>query len=132
MDHFYTTSIQEFDSAVGALGYTNRGFAGHIWTTQQPRTIPLYRLWNPVIQDHLYTTSNTEQDDAVANLKYMKEGVVGFVYPRPMCHAAPLYRLFSSSGSDHLYTWNAAERQGLIRPGASTYADEGIAAYLLA
>ncbi|KAF8881507.1 hypothetical protein BD779DRAFT_1445442, partial [Infundibulicybe gibba] len=121
----------EFNNAVRTLGYTDRGSAGHIWTSQQPGTVPLYRLWDSLGQDHFYTTSATERDNAVASMKYTNEGIAGFAYPGRMCGATALFRLFSPSRSDHLYTQNKAERMGLTRPGASTYIAEGISAYIL-
>lgn len=109
-------------------GYTAEGVTGYVFLTQQPRTIPLYRLWNGPASDHFYTTSAEERDSAIARLGYISEGTAGFVYLDDACGGYPLYRSFRSSGTDHFYTMSAAERDNAKAGG---WAYEGIAAYIL-
>ncbi len=45
----------------GATGAVDEGPLGYLATTQQPGTVPLYRLFRPVKPDHFYTTSAAER-----------------------------------------------------------------------
>jgi hypothetical protein len=116
-------------NAVANLGYTAEGTTGRIFPTQQPQTIPLYRLYNPGGTDHFYTTSAAERDNAVAQLGYQSEGTAGYVYPAGVCGALPLYRSYNLQGIDHFYTMSASESDSAVAIG---WTKEGIAAYILA
>ncbi|KAF8960783.1 hypothetical protein BDZ97DRAFT_1831800 [Flammula alnicola] len=128
-DHFYTTDRSEMQNATSATTYTAEGTACDIFTTHQPSTIPLFRLYSSAANDHLYTTSAAERDHAVARCGYASEGVAGFVYPTADRGGVPLFRLYKAENVDHFYTTSAAEaRHSIMMFG---YADEGIACYVL-
>ena len=78
-DHFYTADRQEWITA-STSGWKPEGIIGHIFATQVPDSIPLYRSWHLGIADHFYTTDKAEYDAAVS-FGYSKEGIVGYVFP---------------------------------------------------
>ncbi|KAJ7595590.1 hypothetical protein C8J56DRAFT_1160022 [Mycena floridula] len=126
-DHFYTTSAKEMENAVANLKFNSEGIAGHIFTTQELGTTPLFRLFNPTVSDHFYTTSAAERNNAVTSLGYTDEGTAGFVYTDAKCGGSPLFRLYNVGSSDHLYTMSVAERNSAAAGG---YVYEGIAAFI--
>ena len=105
-DHFYTTSAAERDTADANDGYHFEEIACYVYDSQQPGTVPLYRLYNG--SDHFYTTSAAERDTADANDGYHFEEIACYVYDSQQPGTVPLYRLYN--GSDHFYTTSAAER----------------------
>lgn len=111
------------------LGYFDEGVAGYVLPTQEPSTVPLYRVFNPVLVDHFYTTSLAEKNAAMSNLGYVDEGVAGYVYPDDECGGVPLYRAYSVALTDHFYTASVSEWES---SQALSYSKEGIAAYIFA
>ena len=109
-DHVYTTSEEERDTAVSALGYRSEGVACYVFDWSAPGTTPLYRLAHRQVNDHLYTTSEWDRDQAVSDWNYRLEGVACYVFDWPAAGATPLYQLYTTQGSDHLYTTSASER----------------------
>ncbi|KDR73345.1 hypothetical protein GALMADRAFT_730724 [Galerina marginata CBS 339.88] len=129
IDHFYTTSVSEMENAIFQNGYIPEGTPGNIFTTQQPSTVPLFRLQNLKVIDHFYTTSAAERDSAISTGGYISEGIAGFIYPTAECGGIPLFRRYSARQTDHFYTTSATEAQSSISQFG--YADEGIAGFIL-
>ena len=81
-EHFYTTDAAEAAYVVNTLGYVEEGTGeGYLFTTPQPGTVPLYRLYwcSPTGDcDHLYTAWSTEKDQMIA-LGWGYDGIVGYV-----------------------------------------------------
>lgn len=88
-EHFYTTDKSEGDAAVaqgwqyeGPAGIENK-IVGHIYKTQLPGTVPLYRLvrWNNNTSDlvHRYTISNAVKSSLEAQ-GYTYEKITGYLY----------------------------------------------------
>ena len=50
-DHFYTTSYSEAITA-NADGYIIEGTSCYVFGSQEPDSIPLYRLFSPTAGDH--------------------------------------------------------------------------------
>jgi hypothetical protein len=114
-EHFYTASNNERYDAEHSYGYESEltsnqqrstyerdyypFYAAYVATSQQPGTVPLYRLWRAPPGDHLYTISAPERDAAVQTFGYKDEGVAGWVHPpdgiRPD-GTAPLFRLLKT------------------------------------
>lgn len=98
-----------------------------MFPTQEPHTVPLYRLYNGRVVDHFYTTNAAERDNARDRLGYTDEGVAGYVYGDTECGALPLYRLYSPGWNDHFYTMSYSEREnaavniGFTREGITGY-----------
>ncbi|KAG2133702.1 hypothetical protein DEU56DRAFT_973078 [Suillus clintonianus] len=128
-DHFYTTNVTEMKNAVTNLGYNSEGDAAYVFTTEEPSTTPLYRMYNPSVFDHFYTTSYSEVQSAAANGGYTSEGIAAYVYDINICGSIALYRLYSSGGTDHFYTTSASEADNAV--ANLGYTLEGIAAYVL-
>lgn len=79
-DYFYTANEQERANAIHKLGFTDHGVAGYISTTQQPGTVPMYRMLNNTNQQHFYTTDAAEHSSVLAKGGFTDEGVVGYVW----------------------------------------------------
>lgn len=97
IDHFYTASSTERDSAVKNAGYVDEGVACYLFGSQMAGTEPLYRAFSPKSGDHFYTGSLAEKNNAVANLGYQDEGVVGYVFSTPASGTTPLYRMLRTA-----------------------------------
>ncbi|KAG6837770.1 hypothetical protein H0H93_001697 [Arthromyces matolae] len=126
VDHFYTLSQNEINTAIRSGGYVSEGISSYIFPNSQTGTVPLFRLYNPTVVDHFYTTSSTERNNA-QRLGYNSEGIAGYIYPNANCGGVPLYRLYSASGTDHFYTTSASERDAATGVG---YVSEGITGYV--
>ncbi|KAF8990731.1 hypothetical protein BDQ17DRAFT_343900, partial [Cyathus striatus] len=81
----------------------------YIFSSQQPNTIPLYRLLHPVAVDHFYTTSSRERSDSILLREQDDEDIVGYVYSTADCGGRALWRLYNSIMADHLYTVSVSE-----------------------
>ncbi|KAF5385686.1 hypothetical protein D9757_005536 [Collybiopsis confluens] len=128
-DHFYTTNVTEMDQvAISLGGYSFEGEAAFIWTTQQPGTVPLFRLYNKQKNDHFYTISPDELG-IMLNLGWTYDTAInhtaGYVYPYSICGASPIYQLFNPKAVDHFYTMDVDES---IR---SQFQNQGIAGYAI-
>lgn len=123
-DHFYTASLDELLGAVHG-SYVYEGVAGKCLPTQEPNTIPLFRLWaGGKIGDHFYTASSQERDLAAAHGVYTYEGVACYVYGQQQPGTCPLYRM--SSGTNHFYT----QSWGEVLSASRGFTYEGVAGYL--
>ena len=80
MDHFYTISQDDMDSAIKDGTYVSDGTAAYVYATSICGSIPFYRLYNPELQDNLYTTNTTERDDAMDN---------GYTFVEIACYILP-------------------------------------------
>jgi cytolysin (calcineurin-like family phosphatase) len=114
-DHFYTTSLAEYDNAIQNCGYKGEGVACMVYSSPDydPESlIPFYRAFNPTIFDHFYTTSEAEYINACEHLGYNPEGIQCYVFPANISGndaLVPLYRLYHPRLSDHFYTVNIVE-----------------------
>lgn len=123
-DHFYTASLDELLNAVNG-SYVYEGAAGKCMPSQEPDTVPLYRMWGGGrLGDHFYTISWQERDLAIANGTYAYEGVACYVYAQQNAGTCPLYRL--TNGTDHFYTQSWQE----VLSASRGMRYEGVAAYL--
>jgi hypothetical protein len=116
------------ENAEFEIGYVGERTPGKIFISQQPLTVPLYRLHNVRVCDHFYTIDAKERDNAVANLEYKFEGILGYVYPDGSCGGVPLYRSFNGGVADHFYTESSIERDRAVGLG---FQYECIACYIL-
>jgi hypothetical protein len=98
-DHFYTTSIAESNNAVAQDGYHFEGTACYVYDSQQPGTVPFFRLLNNSDGDHFYTASPAERDNAVAQDGYHFEGTACYVYDSQQPGTVPFFRLLKDPPS---------------------------------
>ena len=110
-DHFYTTSTEERDRAIG---YKNEGTACFVYKNKLRRSSPFYRSYNQSNGDHFYTTSAEERDRAISNYGYKGEGIACYVYKTKVKSSIPFYRLYNRANGDHFYTTSAEERDRAI------------------
>ncbi|HET9402276.1 MAG TPA: hypothetical protein VFO34_15135 [Candidatus Acidoferrales bacterium] len=97
IDHFYTMSAAERQTAIAQYGYVDEGIACYAYPNAVPKSIPLYRAYNAKSGDHFYTTSAAERDNAVNNLGYQNEGTAANVLASPGTGTTPLLRLFGAA-----------------------------------
>jgi hypothetical protein len=118
---FLTISDTERNNAVTLSHYEYDTMPFYAFSSQQPGTVPVYRLLLP--NEHFYTDSQAELDSLIAD-GYTYEGIAFYEYPANSATNAsyPIYRLNSVNG--HLYTASVQERNLLESDG---YTYEGIA-----
>ncbi|KAH9925880.1 uncharacterized protein BXZ73DRAFT_103052 [Epithele typhae] len=129
-DHFYTTSVSEYNTATSSLGYQKEGIAARVYPatgTHGVGAVPFYRLYSASGTDHFYTTSASERDNAV-QIGYTYEGVSSYIYPSALCKSVPFYRLYNPTIVDHFYTTSLSERNNAINNLG--YNNEGVAGYV--
>ncbi len=81
-DHFFTTSLDEGNTAVAQYGYTPENICCYIYTTPVPGSLPLYRAARGSF--HFYTVNSTERQQFIAGQlggsgQARDEGIVGYV-----------------------------------------------------
>ncbi len=116
-----TISGQERDGAVINNKYSYDSIAFYAYTSQQPGTIPVYRIKMP--SEYFYTASEAEKTALLQNSQNVLEGVAFYVLPTSTSTSTsyPVYRTNGPRG--HLLTASLAERDTLVSTG---YAYEGI------
>lgn len=127
-DHFYTTSAAERDRAVTQFGYRSEGTAAYVLRTEQPGSVPLFRLCHDARIHHLYTADDTERDSAVAQLGYRDEGREGYVFKVQVSGVLPLFRIVHSVTKHTLYTTSTLERDDFIQHRG--YSKDGVVCYV--
>ncbi|KAF9459768.1 hypothetical protein BDZ94DRAFT_1224323 [Collybia nuda] len=129
VDHFYTTNASEIQQLTDFYGYESEGTStGFIFLTEQPDTVPLFRLYSLGAADHMYTTSTQVRDHAVKRLGYFVEGILGFVYTEDGPGRLPFFGLHNPNRIDHYYTTSADQRDDAAKNGWNV---EGGVGYLL-
>src|SRR5579871_335375 len=127
-DYFMTMSTAEVQSAIETYGYGNNQTVCWMFQSEQPGTIPLYRLLylksSPGI--HFYTVSEAEAQSLVGSGAWTSEGTTGYLYSAQSDGTVPLFRL--ANDVTHIYTASAAERDGLLMCPGWTY--EGVIGYV--
>ncbi|KAJ7879819.1 hypothetical protein B0H13DRAFT_1630605 [Mycena leptocephala] len=127
-DYIYTTVISDVTDDVKNHPYVFRGIAARVFSTQEPSTVPFFRVFNAALVEDLYTISTTERTLALEN-GYSNAGIMSFIYPSQICGSIPFYRIYSSAATEHFYTINGTDRDARLASGV--WADEGIAGYVL-
>jgi hypothetical protein len=89
--HFFTQIPSEYnDQALNlrASGFVGEGIDGFILNTQEPGTIPLYRLvWDMNLQFPYYSiyhwTTDQNEYNVLPSRGWTQQGIVGYVFPAP-------------------------------------------------
>lgn len=131
-DHFYTSSLDEANTAQSNHGYRIEGTLGYVESSQVNGTKGIIRMWNPRASKHFYTTSSGEASIA-QSAGFILEGTVGYIQtdvaPSTGDQAIPpppseisskskyLYRMYNSSVRKHFYTIDKTEMTGLQNRG---------------
>lgn len=119
---FLTTDNTERDAAVLSSKYSYDSIAFYAFTSQQPGTIPVYRI--KLSDRHFYTTSSTEMQTLTQDSQNTYEGVAFYVYPASADTNAsyPIHRLYGDRGQ--VLTSNSSDKDTLMSTG---YSYEGLA-----
>ena len=118
--HFWTQDIYERDRMISE-GYNYEGASWKV--TQSQTSMPVYRLYTPVLKQHLYTNDMNEVAVLSRSGNWQNEGVAWY----GNTSGAPIYRLYSPSTHEHLYTADAYEKSFWVSRGLMH--DEGVAWY---
>lgn len=97
------------------------------WATQQPFTVPLFRLTTPQHDDLLFMIGTPAQTPPVVS-GWRNTGLIAWVYDSPVCGSVPLLSAVLASQSDHYYTTDPDEHATLLNLG---WTDGGLVAYVL-
>ncbi|KAG5654553.1 hypothetical protein H0H81_000078 [Sphagnurus paluster] len=131
VDHVYSTNATELQYLIDFYGFSIEGpkgtGTGYIYTTQQPNTVPVYRLYGIGRTDHFLTTSVQERDLAVKRWGYHVEGILGYIQETPSTGLVPFHRLYNAPIHDHYYTTTEKEREDASRNG---WTEEGVLGYI--
>lgn len=142
---FFSTSLNEVQEYIGwhkyVLDYGDSGFRqdsyvqGYVFKTQQPGTVPLYRLWDG-ISNTFFTSSLSEAKYYINTHKYrydygsVNNYIMGYVYqnnPGPVYK--PIYRLYQSNWHNTFMTTSHAEGMYYISNFSYTW-DNGRTHYI--
>jgi Repeat of unknown function (DUF5648) len=83
------------------------------FSTLQPGTTALFRLYSSARTDHYYTTNATLRDIAVNN-SFTSEGMAGYIYTKATFAEVNSY---NKNGKDHFYTMSLAESDSAAKSG---------------
>ncbi|KAJ6462078.1 hypothetical protein C8R45DRAFT_1220579 [Mycena sanguinolenta] len=127
VDYFLTpgTSVNS-----GTGPYNFQGGVGFVFVTNEPSTVPFYRLHKTGnVDTNFWTTSTDEVDSAVAQ-GFTSELAAPFlhIYPSQICGAVPLFRVSNSGAQANFYTTSESERLEFITNMG--YQDLGIAGFI--
>ncbi|OJA17572.1 hypothetical protein AZE42_01230 [Rhizopogon vesiculosus] len=83
VDHLYTTSTAQKESAVAQDGYIYEEIAGYVYESGDvcPDTVPLYHLYSYAGTDNFYTLNKEEAVSAAAHDGYTMVGTAAWVIP---------------------------------------------------
>ncbi|KAI0085554.1 hypothetical protein BDY19DRAFT_896509, partial [Irpex rosettiformis] len=78
--HLYTIDLNEKEAVqANSDVHVGHGVVGYVHATQQPGTVPLYRIFNPRTDAHLFTT-NINEKESLLKVGWADEGVSCYVY----------------------------------------------------
>ncbi len=118
--HFWTQDIGERDQMI-VDGYSYEGVSMRV--SQATTSIPVYRLYSPVIKQHLFTRDFNEANVLGASGNWNYEGVAWHA----VASGTPVFRLYSPTTYEHLYTADVNEKNFWVSRGLMI--DEGIGWY---
>ncbi len=129
--HFYTADANEYRVLSSGPNWSGEG---NIYTALvQPgsingvATIPLYRLYSPILRRHLLTTDFNEYT-VLSGLGWTPEGIAWHMLPQATELTIPIYRLYSDALRRHLYTVDENEKNVLSNAG---WRFEGVIGHVL-
>ncbi len=129
--HFYTADANEYRVLTAGANWSGEG---KIYTAlTQPgsingvATVPLYRLYSPILRRHLLTTDFNEYS-VLSGLGWTPEGIAWHMVPQATELTIPIYRLYSEALRRHLYTVDENEKNVLSNNG---WRFEGVVGHVL-
>ena len=123
-DHFYTTSLGEFENAInnGFIDESTDRTGFGVLSVQFSGSVPLHRLYNPVAGLHYYTTNSAERDILVASGSIFEKDE-GFVFTTQTGSTVEIWRLYNAVEGGHLYTASAAVRDAILQQFPGTWVE---------
>lgn len=113
--------------------WTMQGTAFKAWASQQPATVPLYRLGTPSLSDYIFKLGTVDPQTQTpspptVNGYNTNIGLTAWVYDSATCGSVPLLGASYTLLSDHFYTTDEDEHAGLIANG---WTSAGVVGYVL-
>lgn len=114
-DHFFTTSLAEFNAAV-AGGYTDEttgrgGFA--VYAGQVIGSSPLFRLLNPNDGRHYYTISAGERD-SLARVGWRYEKIEGYMFNTLQPGTTEIFHVYNVLSGSRVFTETPGVRDAIL------------------
>ena len=103
-DHFYC--LDPKGELAPSIGYNNEGIGFYTLKSQEPGTVPFYRLFSNE-GGHLYTTDPSEQNKLVEN-SWSDEGNIGYVFTAQVPGSVAIHRYYPANFGKNFYTVNPA------------------------
>ncbi len=81
--HLFTISDKEKAQLESRFpkAFMYEGHAFHAFNDQAPGTLPVYRLWNPLLKRGFFTISEAEKANVIASKIWRYEGIAWYAYP---------------------------------------------------
>ncbi|MDR0332220.1 MAG: hypothetical protein LBI15_02040 [Dysgonamonadaceae bacterium] len=141
---YYTSSLDEFNFYRSRhnwkpnYGRTNSHILGYVFATQQPGTVPIYRMYSAGLNNTFYSSSLSEANH------YLRMGygwdagivgsyIVGYIYSTKREGTEAIQRLFDNARKvqDTMLSVNPSEAQWYLANYKSTVKDYGTTNYIL-
>ena len=92
----------------------NTNSMGYVFKTQQPGTVPLYRMWAQQIQNTSFTISEVERAHMKNNLYVdnnytLNTNIMGYVFKTRQPGTVPLYRMWAQQTQNTSLTTSNVE-----------------------
>ncbi|PPR01861.1 hypothetical protein CVT24_001342 [Panaeolus cyanescens] len=111
----------------GPVLWSFEGPAFRAWRTQQPFTVPLFRLTGTNNNDYIFMTGADASTPPIVG-GFTAGSPVAWVYNTPGCDSVPLMSAVLASATDHYWTTDAHDHAALLARG---WKDGGVVAYVL-
>jgi len=99
------------------------------WPTQQPFTVPLFRMTTPTGTDFVFMVGpDSQTPPVVSGFSTNAASIIAWVYDTPVCGSVPLMSAVQAAQTDHYYTIDPDEHAGLLANG---WSDSGVVAFVL-
>ncbi|KAL0945103.1 hypothetical protein HGRIS_004256 [Hohenbuehelia grisea] len=95
-NHYYSVFPNQVQHLLGQ-GFKRETLDFMVFATQEPGTVPLFRVYNDVRGDHTYFLDQAGVAQPYA-WGYKNDGIVGYVYPTAQCGGAePLRKVYKDT-----------------------------------
>jgi hypothetical protein len=125
--HFFTQNIQEAFVVWSDPNWVDEGYAGAMYSKQEPGTVPLERFYSPRTGDHFFTANPAEANGLKHAAGWNYEGIAAYVLTGKGEGTTEIYRYYNPRKGFHFFTTNARERE--VLRGDRNWVYEGIADY---
>ncbi len=135
--YYQTTHNYTFDN--GRAGRETHYVQGYVFETQQPGTVPLYRLWDSGAKNTFFSNSASEAQYYISSKNhewdygYNTHYILGYVYPNNYSFPAecrPVYRLYNRIDKNTFMTTDETEANYYRIPSMGYSWDSGTTSHI--